>query len=121
MASMLRFVLFCAKLAAAQQALCYGLDGTKLDSSYAPCSPGAKHSGCCAINRPAGAADICLDSGLCMATSGVFMGTIWQDGCTDPTGQDPGCPKLCPDGEATHKPCDNAFANTVQPERSSAA
>jgi hypothetical protein len=32
-----------------------------------------------------------------MATNDEFMGTIWQDGCTDPTGQDGGCPKLCPD------------------------
>lgn len=78
---------------------CYGLDGTKLDSTYGPCKPGARHSGCCAIHRPAGSVDICLDNGLCMATDGEYMGTIWQDGCTDPTGKDPGCPKMCPDGK----------------------
>jgi len=88
--------LFGAVDAAEQQ--CYALNGTELDSTYGPCNPDAKHSGCCAINRSAGSADICLDNGLCMATSGQFMGSIWQDGCTDSTGQDKGCPKMCPDG-----------------------
>jgi hypothetical protein len=89
-------LLFGAVEAADQK--CYGLNGTELDSTYGPCNPDAKHSGCCAINRPAGSVDICLDNGLCMATNGGFMGSIWQDGCTDPTGKDAGCPKLCPDG-----------------------
>ncbi|KAF1993708.1 hypothetical protein P154DRAFT_62036 [Amniculicola lignicola CBS 123094] len=85
-----------AVLAAGQT--CYGLDGSTLDSSYASCkSSGTQHSGCCATNRSAGSADICLGNGLCMATNDVYMGTIWQNGCTDPTGQDEGCPRLCPD------------------------
>lgn len=78
---------------------CYGLNGEALDDTYGPCNPDAQHSGCCAIHRPAGSTDICLDNGLCMATNGEFMGTVWQDGCTDPTGQDAGCPKMCPDGK----------------------
>ncbi|KAF2188276.1 hypothetical protein K469DRAFT_748605 [Zopfia rhizophila CBS 207.26] len=76
---------------------CYSLDGTKLDSTFGPCKPGARHSGCCAIHRPAGSVDVCLDNGLCMATNDIYMGTIWQDGCTDPTGKDPACPQMCPD------------------------
>ncbi|KAF2682100.1 hypothetical protein K458DRAFT_391135 [Lentithecium fluviatile CBS 122367] len=84
-------------VAIAAEQTCYGLNGTVLDSTYGPCNTDAKHSGCCAIHRPAGSVDICLDNGLCMATTGQYMGTIWQDGCTDPTGQDEGCPKMCPD------------------------
>ncbi|KAF2258499.1 hypothetical protein CC78DRAFT_114163 [Lojkania enalia] len=85
-------------LAQDAEAACYGLDGTNLDSTFGPCNPAANHSGCCAIHRPAGSVDICLDNGLCMATNDKYMGTIWQNGCTDPTGRDPACPtNLCPD------------------------
>ncbi|KAF2248852.1 hypothetical protein BU26DRAFT_405681, partial [Trematosphaeria pertusa] len=84
-------------IAVAAERTCYGLDGTQLSDEYGPCNPEAKHSGCCAIHRPAGSVDVCLDNGLCMATNGGFVGTIWQDGCTDPTGTDSGCPKMCPD------------------------
>lgn len=74
---------------------CYGLDGSQLDNTFAPCNPSAKRSGCCATKRSTGA-DLCLDSGLCMSTSGENTGMIWQNGCTDPTGKDVGCPKICP-------------------------
>lgn len=92
-------LLFSILLAcAAADQKCYALNGTELDSTYAPCDPSAKHSGCCALRRPAGSVDICLSNGLCMATDDKYMGTIWQDGCTDPTGKDDRCPKMCPDG-----------------------
>ncbi|KAF1955884.1 hypothetical protein CC80DRAFT_81553 [Byssothecium circinans] len=84
-------------LAQGAEQKCYGLLGNELDSTYAPCKSSTKHSGCCAIRRPVGSVDICLDNGLCMATNDEYMGSIWQKGCTDPTGKDPGCPKLCPD------------------------
>ncbi|KAF2121496.1 hypothetical protein BDV96DRAFT_640886 [Lophiotrema nucula] len=93
----LQLMLIAIGIVIAADQTCYGLNGTELDTTYGPCKPGARHSGCCAINRPAGSVDICLDNGLCMATDGQFMGTIWQDGCTDPTGEDPGCPRMCPD------------------------
>ncbi|KAL6710390.1 hypothetical protein ACN47E_009336 [Coniothyrium glycines] len=76
---------------------CYGLDGTELDSTYAPCNPDAKNSGCCATRRTDASPDICLDNGLCMATNDELMGTIWQSGCTDATGKDAACPRMCPD------------------------
>jgi hypothetical protein len=75
---------------------CYGLDGKALDNTFAPCNPDAKHSGCCAINRTTGA-DLCLDNGLCMSTTNQLIGTIWQNGCTDATGKDEACPRMCPD------------------------
>lgn len=77
---------------AAGQRKCYSLNGTELDSTYITSNPTARHSGCC------GSTDISLDNGLCMATQGKFMGSLWQNGCTDPTGKDPLCPRLCPDG-----------------------
>lgn len=83
---------------------CYGLDGTVLDDTFAPCKPTAKHSGCCATKRTSGSADLCLDNGLCMATSDELVGTIWQKGCTDSTGKDEACPKMCPDGIAPTLP-----------------
>ncbi|UPX18853.1 uncharacterized protein EKO05_0009138 [Ascochyta rabiei] len=91
------FSLFCAtSLVAAASQKCYSLTGSELDDSFAPCNSTAKHSGCCATNRPAGSADICLDSGLCMATKNEYVGTIWQPGCTDSTGKATECPQLCP-------------------------
>ncbi|KAF2708774.1 hypothetical protein K504DRAFT_433279 [Pleomassaria siparia CBS 279.74] len=84
---------------ATADAKCYSVTGKLLDSSFAPCKPasGAKHSGCCATNRASGA-DICLDSGLCMSTTDKYAGTLWQNGCTDSTWEDGGCPKnMCPD------------------------
>ncbi|KAJ4351517.1 uncharacterized protein N0V89_006860 [Didymosphaeria variabile] len=76
---------------------CYALNGTQLGDAYGPCNPDAKHSGCCAIHHSAGSVELCLSNGLCMATKNEYMGTIWQTGCTDPTGKDPSCPKMCPD------------------------
>ncbi|OAL54382.1 hypothetical protein IQ07DRAFT_266882 [Pyrenochaeta sp. DS3sAY3a] len=75
---------------------CYGLDGNALDNTFAPCNPDAKHSGCCAINRTT-SPDLCLDNGLCMSTTNQLLGTIWQNGCTDATGKDEACPRMCPD------------------------
>ncbi|KAF2032721.1 hypothetical protein EK21DRAFT_109787 [Setomelanomma holmii] len=74
---------------------CYGLDGTALDNTYAPCNPNAKHSGCCATKRSSGV-DLCLDNGLCMSTRDELMGMIWQSGCTDAMGKDVACPRMCP-------------------------
>ncbi|KAH9881941.1 hypothetical protein J1614_001112 [Plenodomus biglobosus] len=91
------FTLFITLIAPTIAQQCYGLDGSALDSSYAPCNPSAKHSGCCATKRTNGSPDICLDSGLCMATSNEQLGMIWQAGCTDETGRDVACPKMCPD------------------------
>jgi hypothetical protein len=89
--------LFAALAAVASSQTCYGLDGTTLDDTFAPCNPSAKHSGCCATIRSSGA-DICLDNGLCMSTRDETIGMIWQSGCTDATGKDVACPKICPDG-----------------------
>ncbi|XPS76879.1 hypothetical protein M3J09_008923 [Ascochyta lentis] len=91
------FSLFCAtSLVSAANQKCYSLTGSELDDSFAPCNSTAKHSGCCATNRPPGSADICLDNGLCMATRNEYMGTVWQPGCTDSTGKATECPQLCP-------------------------
>jgi hypothetical protein len=92
--SLATYTLFFSKFAhaATTQQQCYALNGTELDSTYKPCDPSAKHSGCC------GTDDLCLDNSLCMATSGQYTGSIWQTGCTDPTGNDEACPKVCPDG-----------------------
>ncbi len=88
--------VFAVFAAAATSQKCYALDGTALDDTYAPCNPGATYSSCCATKRTSGSPDICLDSGLCMQTNNEFMGTLWQSGCTDPTGKDAACAKLCP-------------------------
>ncbi|PSN62109.1 hypothetical protein BS50DRAFT_137489, partial [Corynespora cassiicola Philippines] len=76
------------------QQKCYDLQGLELDDTYRPCGSGAGHSGCCATNK-ANHPDICLESGLCMATTNEHVGTIWERGCTDPTGKDPGCHSIC--------------------------
>ncbi|KAJ4986304.1 hypothetical protein SVAN01_08239 [Stagonosporopsis vannaccii] len=87
--------LYAISLVAAAGQKCYSLTGTELDNTFTSCNSTAKHSGCCATNRTTGA-DICLDNGLCMATENVYMGTIWQPGCTDSTGKATQCPQLCP-------------------------
>ncbi|KAF2645334.1 hypothetical protein P280DRAFT_388904 [Massarina eburnea CBS 473.64] len=92
----LLFSILVQGITAAEQK-CYGLNGVELDNSYGPCNTNAKHSGCCAIHRGSGSADVCLSNGLCMATHDEYMGTIWQAGCTDATGKDTACPKMCPD------------------------
>jgi hypothetical protein len=96
-----RLSLFAVFITFAASQRCYGMDGTQLDDTYAPCNPTAKHSGCCATNKSSGA-DLCLDNGLCLSTRDELMGTIWQRGCTDASGRDAACPKnLCPDGKYT--------------------
>lgn len=93
------FYAISTAVAASQK--CYSLTGTQLDDTFAPCNLTAKHSGCCATNKKSGA-DICLDSGLCMATQNEFMGTVWQPGCTDSTGKATECPHLCPGSMFNH-------------------
>ncbi|KAF2199536.1 hypothetical protein GQ43DRAFT_376015, partial [Delitschia confertaspora ATCC 74209] len=75
---------------------CYSLDGSIANSEYGACNPSAEHSGYCAIHQAPGSVDVRLDNGLCMATGDIYFGTIWSDGCTDPTCLNSGCPKLCP-------------------------
>ncbi|RMZ72709.1 N-acetyltransferase eso1 [Pyrenophora seminiperda CCB06] len=82
--------VFVAFIAVATGQQCYGVDGFALDSTFMPCNPSAKHSGCCAST------DLCLSNGLCMATTDVYIGMIFSRGCTDSTGQDVACPQLCP-------------------------
>jgi hypothetical protein len=82
---------------------CFGLDGSQLDDTFAPCNPKAKHSGCCATNKAPGA-DLCLNNGLCMSTTGEITGMIWQAGCTDETGKDIACPRVCPGGMSSRSP-----------------
>jgi len=74
---------------------CYSLDGQVLDTRFQPCNPGAQFSSCCALNGTDGQNDICLDSGLCMSTSGWFSTYLWANGCTDPTGKDKSCSQQC--------------------------
>ena len=74
---------------------CYGIDGTVLDDSFAPCDPDAEVSACCATNKDS--ADICLSSGLCYAQDGVYEGFIYSNGCTDRSGEDSACPHFCLD------------------------
>src|SRR5690242_1889185 len=94
--------LYATSVGAAASQKCYSLTGAELDDTFRPCNSTAKHSGCCATNRTTGA-DICLDSGLCMATKNEYIGTIWQPGCTDSTGKATQCPKLCPGSTYTLK------------------
>jgi hypothetical protein len=93
-------------IVSAADSKCYNLNGTELGSAFTPCKPasGSKHSGCCSSS------DICLDSGLCMATTDKFVGTIWQNGCTDATGEDPACSKMCPQGK--HRTLQYSLQNT---------
>lgn len=77
---------------------CYSVDGQQLDSRYQPCYPDKASSACCMLNGTQGANqqnDICLDSGLCQATSGWYAGFLYINGCTDPTGKADGCAKIC--------------------------
>lgn len=77
---------------------CYSTDGQELDSRYKPCYPQAESSACCMLNGTQGENqqnDICLDSGLCQATSGWYAGFLYINGCTDQSGKADGCPQLC--------------------------
>ncbi|KAF2009898.1 hypothetical protein BU24DRAFT_496728 [Aaosphaeria arxii CBS 175.79] len=111
---LLSLLLFSSRIVSAAEQKCYGLNGQPQEEGFGPCKTGTRHSGCCAINRPAGSVDICLDNGLCMATGEGYMGTIWQSGCTDPTGQDPACPKLCPDVRDNFGGLKKVFAWNIQ-------
>jgi hypothetical protein len=80
---------------------CYHLDGSTMDSSQnSPCLTNAtgkagSHSTCCNYKN----ADACLASGLCLNTLAVQPShLLWSSGCTDPTGKDASCPKLCTGG-----------------------
>jgi hypothetical protein len=85
-------------------ALCYATDGKPFDGSgsldyaksYLPCNLTAiannAHSACCAYG------DLCLTNGLCRnvgTDEAAGDNVYWQIGCTDPTFQDPACPKYC--------------------------
>jgi hypothetical protein len=76
---------------------CYGIDGTPYATfdRYIPCnSTGAavgQHTSCCAPG------DICLTNGLCQSQgdNNRKANLFWRNGCTDPTWNDPACPKHC--------------------------
>jgi len=95
------FALLAVFIAVTTAQQCYGFDGIALDNTYTPCNPGAKHSGCCATKRTNESPDICLDNGLCMSTKSEELGMIWQTGCTDKTGRDTACSKVC-SNDSTH-------------------
>ena len=78
---------------------CYSMNGEALDSTlntakvllstplnvagvYQPCNPDAEYSACCALNGTSGQNDICMDSGLCMSTSGWYSTFLYANGCT---------------------------------------
>ncbi|KAL5338032.1 hypothetical protein BJX70DRAFT_399125 [Aspergillus crustosus] len=70
---------------------CYLMNGQSAATSHSPCIADLAsdvHSPCCAL-----ATDICLESGLCLASNGL----MYETGCTDPTWEDDACPKVCPD------------------------
>ena len=50
------------------------------------------HSACCCTGNK----DACLSTGLCLALWGYGGdGLLWVSGCTDPTWQNPACPRFC--------------------------
>ncbi|OCT46353.1 hypothetical protein CLCR_01223 [Cladophialophora carrionii] len=87
--------LTASSLAAQTKKTCYSLDGQELDGRFQPCNPDAEFSSCCALDGTDGENDICMDSGLCMSTSGWFSTYLWANGCTDPTGKAKACPQQC--------------------------
>lgn len=78
---------------------CHSLTGLTTpwnDYIYVPCNLTAiengQHSACCADG------DTCLTNGLCKynpSTPVRNFNTYWRIGCTDPTYQDPACPRQC--------------------------
>ncbi|KAF2438168.1 hypothetical protein P171DRAFT_491456 [Karstenula rhodostoma CBS 690.94] len=82
---------------------CYSITGLASpfnDYTYIPCNLTAiengQHSACCASG------DTCLTNGLCKynpPTPVRNFNTYWRIGCTDPTYQDPSCPKQCKNKE----------------------
>ncbi|KAL3478273.1 hypothetical protein BJX99DRAFT_107366 [Aspergillus californicus] len=74
---------------AAQDQDCFLMDGQLASDSHKPCNTSTTgHSACCAT-----ATDICLESGLCLSSSGL----IFESACTDRTWESDACPSLCPD------------------------
>lgn len=73
---------------------CYNIAGEP-DDTYQRCNKtnSTAHSACCAIKKKF--PDICLESGLCLATAARDMGAIFENGCTDIQGADDACPKAC--------------------------
>ncbi|KAI1733596.1 hypothetical protein F4680DRAFT_441126 [Xylaria scruposa] len=77
--------------------LCYHLDGNKATSDLQACDlnstgQGGAHSACCKLMNQ----DACLSTGLCLNTlARQASHMLWSTGCTDPTFQDPSCPKYC--------------------------
>ncbi|KAL3447645.1 hypothetical protein BJX65DRAFT_307710 [Aspergillus insuetus] len=70
---------------------CFLMSGKNASTSHQPCTPSlsaSDHSACCAT-----ATDTCLESGLCIASTGL----IYESGCTDPTWESDACPHVCPD------------------------
>ena len=89
---MLGLLLLPSALAAST---CYFVDGSSADSTHAPCTPDAKVSACCALNKDQ--PDICLSSGLCLSQEKDQRGFVYSNGCTDQSGHDAACPHVCPD------------------------
>ncbi|KAK3986600.1 hypothetical protein QBC44DRAFT_352276 [Cladorrhinum sp. PSN332] len=73
---------------------CYGINGQKISATQCNATAtgnGTSHSSCCDESKQ----EACLSSGLCFATQRGDNNTFWSQGCTDPTGMDPGCPSYC--------------------------
>ena len=79
---------------------CYtiGMDFVTSSNQYFPCGSGSSnstsgrsaHQSCCY------GGDICMADGICHYTHTVTNGTgYYMAGCTDPTWNDPSCPKAC--------------------------
>ena len=92
----------CLALVWAQSPRCYHLDGSVADpEKNVPCDADAlgesnSHSACCNIENQ----DACMSSGLCLNTlSRQNDHFLWSTGCTDPTMEDPSCPKRCLDSK----------------------
>ncbi|KAH7054521.1 hypothetical protein B0J12DRAFT_698128 [Macrophomina phaseolina] len=49
--------------------------------------------------------NLCLDLGLCMATSDGWTGFTWEKGCRDAAGEDAAYPKLCERGQHFFRCC----------------
>ncbi|KAK4210307.1 hypothetical protein QBC37DRAFT_428961 [Rhypophila decipiens] len=89
-------------LVSAQGATCYNAFGTALIYDVEACDlsvsgTAGSHSACCNVPKQ----DVCLSSGLCLATWATGRDTmLWVGGCTDPTWQDPACWNHCVVGDA---------------------
>ncbi|KAM7202653.1 hypothetical protein V8F33_002579 [Rhypophila sp. PSN 637] len=86
-----------AGLVSAQGATCYNAFGTAIIYDVEACDlsvsgTAGSHSACCNVPKQ----DVCLSSGLCLATWATGRDTmLWVGGCTDPTWQDPACWNHC--------------------------